>query len=230
MDFQELVSWMFEISRYSGIPVIIVFLTLKNPSKLSTFTFTLILASFIADFSNYFFIRYIFKNSFIISNIWSIFNFSITCLLFLELLPQKRKSIIALLGVFLAGCLVSFLFFYSFLESNTFVWAYSSFATIILSLIAYYEILNAYPTETLSNYPVFWIVTGFFLYSTGVLFAGLFQNYVVFTLQMDWRFVSYLSFFILLFNILKNILFFYAFILIRKGFPQYIYAPNVNNK
>ena len=217
---------LITINKYSGIPAIIFFLVYLRNQKINVrIVFTILCFSWITDITTFYFIKYIYPNSYIITNPWYIINYYLVSWLFLSLLPERRKLIIGLIGAFTLGGIISFLSFYSFLESNTFIKSFSSLAFTLLSIIAFFEILRAEPMDKLSNYPIFWIVTGIFLFSSVTLLKNLFQNYLVFDLKISSELWSYVHAFNNVFNIIKNFMFLYAFMLIRKGYPDYIYPP-----
>ncbi len=226
MLFDTIVDFLKEISRYSALPGILFFLFVSfNRGQNTRIAFYILLASFLADFSNYFFIRYVYPNSFIISNAWYLLNYVIVSFLFYNLLRSRRKLILAFGSVFLLGSILSFLAFYSFLDSNTFIRTYSSLIFTVLSLLTFFEILKESPTNKLASYPVFWIVTAIFLYSSITLIRNLFLNYLIFEMQISRSLSQYILIFNLSFNIAKNLMIFYAFLLAKKGFPDHIHQP-----
>lgn len=227
MTFLEIVNVLGEFNRYSGVPGILFFLLFIKSSKQNIrIVFLILLASFLADFSNYFFIRYVYRNGYIINNSWALINYFLVSLLYLRLIPARWKLISIFLAIFIIGGVISFTFFYSFLESNTFVLAFSSIVFTLLSMLVFLEILQQGPMDELSNYPVFWFTTGIFLFSSVTILKFLFQNYVVFEMKASKDLWMYTSVFILVFNIMKNLMFLYAFILANNGYPDYI----VNSK
>ncbi len=217
------------INRFSGVPGIIFFiLFLWNARGNTRIVFYILLASFIADLSNFFFIRFVYPNSYIISNVWFLTNYFLVSWIFYKMLSYheaRKRAIYILGGIFLVGSILSFLFFYSFLESNTFIRTFSSLAFTLFSISVFFEILKESPTNKLSNYPVFWVVVAIFLFSSTTLLKNLFQNYLVFELKTSKELFVYLSAFTRVFNITKNLMFFYSFILVKKGFQDYIHPP-----
>lgn len=222
---------LIEINRYSGIPGIVFFLAFLTKKGYNIrIVFFVLLASFLADFANYFFIRYIYQNSFIISNSWWLINYFLLTWLFLTLLKNQKNFVLLFFSIFLAGSLISFSFFYSFLESNTFIRTFSSISFTFLCILSFFEILRVGPTDQLSTYPIFWVTTAIFLYSSITLLRHLFSNYLIFQMDLSTEVYSYVHFFNLLMNIIKNLMFFYAFTLVRKGYPDYINKPALNSK
>ncbi len=218
---------LLEVSRYSGVPGILYFLLFsKKKDKCIKIVFYILLASFLADFFNYFFIRLVYKNGFIISNSWVIINFILVTWYFYELIPKRRTLILLFLGVFIVALFVSFGFFYSFLQPNTVIRVLGSITFSTLSLLCLWEILKESPTDQLFKYPVFWIVTAIFLYSSITIFRNLFQNYFLHGLGGVGPIGRWVWFFNLVFNPVKNFIFLYAFYLVNKGYPNYIYRTN----
>ncbi len=222
----ELYYALQEISKYSGVPGILFFmLFMKEKSTITRIVFFILLASFIADFSNYFFMKYVYKNGFVITNSWHIINFLFVSWYFYQLMPKWRSLVLIMLGIFILTAIGSFSFFYSFLQPNTFIRALSSISFSIVSILCLFEILRQSPTDDLSRYPVFWIVSAIFLYSSTTLFRNLFQNYFLQSLGGVGPVGRWVSLFNMTFNIAKNLMFLYAFSLVHKGYPDYIYQP-----
>lgn len=207
MSAHEFLEVFSEINRYSALPGILLFLLMKGRPQLSRIIFYILIASFLADFANYFFIRYVYQNSFIISNSWFLINYLLLAFLFLHLIPSHRKLLWLLTGVFLLGSLISFVFYYSFLESNTFIRVFTSASITFLCLITYYDILEKSPTDNLFSYPVFWTITALFLLSSVTLLKNIFDNYLIFKLQVTTEAYEFIRPLNLSFNILKNALF-----------------------
>lgn len=224
MSFFEIVRDY--INTYSGVPGILFFLIfLRGEKGNSRIIFYIILASFLADIISYYFIRYVYPNSYLITTPWHIINYFLLSWLFLTLIPKRKKLILVLLLLFSIGTIFSVIFFYSFFEANTFIKTYSSTIITFLSILTFLEILSQSPIDRLTKYPVFWIVSAIFFYSSITLFNNLFQNYLVFELQVSGETYLYISLFNLTFNIAKNLMLLYAFILVKKGFPDYIHEP-----
>lgn len=231
MTFEEISRFItFYINPYSGLPGIIFFLFfLERKSYNARIVFLILLASLLSEVSIYFFTKYIYPNSYIIANTWYLLNFLLVSWLFIRLLPQRRNVILLLNAIYFAGALVSFLGYYSFLESNTFIRVYTSVIFTILSLFAFFEILRAGPIDRLSLYPIFWIITGLFLFSSISLFKNLFAQYLVFEVKITREAFNYFASFNILFNIVKNLMIFYGFVLIGRGYPDYILETAKNN-
>ena len=229
MSSSEIADIIVLVNKYSGLPGIIFYLLfLVKRSNIGTVFFVL-LASFAADVLTVYYVKNIYPNSFVIISPWYILNYILVSWLFIRLLPRKSKVIICLLAIFVIGTIISYLFFYSPLESNTFIMSYSSAVFTYLSILAFIEILRENPAKKLIQYPVFWIVTGLFLFSSISLIKHLFQHYLVFDLQVSMDIYIYVWMFGVIFNIIKNLMFFYSFVLVKKGFPNYIYKhePNI---
>lgn len=223
MSSLELFDIVREINRYSGLPGIVFFMFfMKSTSANTRIVFYILLASFLADFVNFFVIKFIFRNGFIITNSWYIINYFLVSWLFLKLIPKRRMFVLLLSAVFIAGSVFSSIFYFSFLESNTFIKTFSSISFTLLTILAFLEVLNEGPTDSLSRYPVFWIITGIFLFSSITLLKNLFQNYLQSILEISKSSYAYVHMFNNVFNIIKNLMFFFAFVLVKKGFPDYI--------
>lgn len=144
MSFPEVVSFLTgNINPYSGLPGILFFLLfIGKMGRISRYAYYILLASFLSDFGIQLFIRYVYPNSFIISNSWYVINYLLVSWLYILMMPRRKKLIFILTFVFLAGGFLSFLTFYSFLESNTFIRTYSSVAFTILPILTFFEILK----------------------------------------------------------------------------------------
>ncbi|GAB4250207.1 MAG: hypothetical protein Tsb0034_29470 [Ekhidna sp.] len=215
LDFN---NWLLELNRFSGLAVILYFVFF--PKRLMTIyglLFLTIAFSFLADNIIWFFIRFVYPNSFIIGNSWLLLNFGIVSWLFGKLLPERRLVIIVSGVLFFVGATVSFGWFFSFLEFNTFIGVYSCINFTILSVFLYLRILNDKKTQ-LKTMPEFWIANAFFFYSSLTLFRSLFTQFAVFDLEISKELHSAISIINLTANIAKNFILFYALILIDKGF------------
>jgi hypothetical protein len=222
IEFEKFIDVLVEINRFSGVPAILLFLLARDKPIVSKLAFWLVMASFLADFSNYFFIRYIYKNSFIISNTWFIVNYFLLIYLFLKLIPERKTLLTATLGAFLAGTAITFIFYYTFLESNTFIRVFTSISITLICLIIYLEILENSPANNLFQYPVFWIVTALFIYSSATLLKNIFDQYLIFEKSISTEAYRLIFPINLGFNILKNLMLAYAIWLAGKGGITYI--------
>ncbi|MEQ8907090.1 MAG: hypothetical protein RIC88_17390 [Ekhidna sp.] len=108
---------------------------------------------------------------------------------------------------------------FDYSESNTFVSTFSNVTLVYLSLIAYYELLKK-PSVNLSKHPIFWIVTSLFIYNSVLLLISIFDNYLVFGLNIKAESYAAVSIINLSANIAKNFILFYALVLIDKGYPN----------
>ncbi|MEP2949561.1 MAG: hypothetical protein ABJO91_06080 [Ekhidna sp.] len=192
---------------------------MRSWKSISGIVFYMLLFSFLADTFNFFFIRFIYPNSFIIGNTWYILNYFITILLFLKILDQYKKAIFTLLAIFLFGCVLSFLFLFDFTESNVFVRLFSNVSFIFLSLLIYFNLLKK-PNLQLRLNPVFWIATSLFIYNSLILLQGIFNNYLIFDLKISGEAYTWISIIKLFANSCKNFILFYVLILISKGYQD----------
>lgn len=209
--------WLRELSRFSGFAGVCYFIFFrKNLNSVYGLVFLVIFASFFADNLNYFFIKFVYPNGYIIGNIWYIVNFALISWLFLLLLNLRKTILIASFGFFIITA-VSFIYFYSFTDSNSIIKVTSSLWFSYLSLVALFGLLKN-PTGQLRNNPVFWIATGIFIYSSVTLLRNLFLQYLVFELNIELQAFYALATINLLSNSIKNLILFYSLILIDKGF------------
>ncbi|MEP1096758.1 MAG: hypothetical protein ABJG78_16695 [Cyclobacteriaceae bacterium] len=226
MSSDEIAEFIFQINRFSGVPGILFFIgfLLKKKGNIRI-VFYVLLASLLADTAIHYYTKYVYPNSHLIGTIWVITDYFLVSWMFLKLLAHKKKIILILLSVFAVGSTISMVFFFSLTESNTFIKSYPSVVFTYLSIIAFIEILKVGPTNKLIEYPIFWIITAIFLFSSITLLKNLFQYYLIFDLQVSKDLYLYVWFFGVGFNMIKNLLFFYAFILVWKGNPDYISLP-----
>lgn len=214
------------ISQVSAIPGVVFFLIFLRSNRSNTrIVFFILLASAVADVSNYYFIRYVYPNSYIISNTWYLVNYVLMTWLFVKLIPGRSRLLRLSVILFFVGSSITFLTLYSYLESNTFIRVYSSIAFTLFTILSFFEVLKESPTDQLSKFPVFWIITSLFLYSSITLLKNLFAQYLVFDAEVSWDLYAFVSFFNLLFNVVKNFLLFYALILVHNGHPDSLYSP-----
>ncbi|MEQ9466865.1 MAG: hypothetical protein RLN88_05600 [Ekhidna sp.] len=210
-------AWLLELNSFSGIAGITYFMLYRK--KINTIygvVFLLIAASTLADCSNYFFMRLVYQNSYIIGNLWFLLNFGISIWLFSKILPNHKILLIVLSCIFYVGAVLSFITTYSFTDSNSFIKVSSSIVFTFLALRLYFELLKK-PTGSLKFNPIFWIATALFLFSSLSLLRNLFLQYLVFDLEIGVSSYIYISTIYLLANISKNLILFYALTLIDKG-------------
>ena len=209
-----------EFSRFSGICGIVYFTFFSKPVRsISGIVFLIILLSFIADCSNFFFIRLTGYNGYAIGNIWYIVNFILSVYLFALLIPNNRKLLFGLLSFFSLGTIISYATIYSLLDSNSFVKVATSITFTFLSLKVYFDLLKS-PSGLLSKNPVFWIATAYLLFSSVTLLRNLFLQFLVFELEISKETSATIFIIYLLANISKNFILFYALVLIDKGYPD----------
>lgn len=226
MTFLEFVDFLINISIFSGLPVSILYIVLvKNKTIISNVLFFIILLSFICEVANLFFVRHLIANSFYISNVWTVVNFILMVYFFYLLLPNFKKLTLSILIFFIVLTLIS-LFFYDLSHPNPIINTSSSVAIIFLVIFSFYNLIKAEITIPMLENPIFWILSGFFLFETSILLQGLFLDYLIYTLKVDVTSLMYLHLFNLLANIIKNLIFLpYTFLLVNKGRPIHIYNP-----
>ena len=217
-NLEIFINWFLEFNRFSALAgsLYFIFFIKKWKGEASTI-FWILLLSLLADNLNYFFTR-VYINSYIVSNGWYVANFVLTIVLF-NMLLSKRKVLIIISIIFLIGSVVSFGMFYTFTEPNTFIRIYSNVSFVLLALTYFLELLRN-PSSILSKHPYFWISTALFIYNSIVLLQSLFKNYLIFDLQISKEGYAWILFISLFANITKNFIFFYALVLIDKGYPD----------
>ncbi|WP_370088373.1 hypothetical protein [Ekhidna sp.] len=213
-------DWLTDLSRISAIAGILYYLFTKlKVNQVASGLFLILFASFLADTLNYFFIRLVYPNSFIIGNCWLIINFFLVLWTFKKVINIPKTLLTGLVAGFVLGASISFIFFYSFTESNTFVFLWSNISFIILSLYLHFQLLKR-PGEKLKYHPVFWIATSFFVYYSMLFLQNIFNNYLVFDLQISSEAYTIVWIINLIANVGKNFILFYALVLIDKGYPD----------
>ncbi|WP_424962652.1 hypothetical protein [Ekhidna sp.] len=216
-DFSELIS---QLGRYTGIPGIVYFAFFpKKLNHVSGIVFLILLVSFLSDFLGYGYAKYIYANNHGFINTWHLFNCLLAGWFYLRILPEKKKFLIAVLISFVVISVLSFLVSYSFFEVNTIVSTSGGMIIIIFSVISYLQLLKN-PSIKLSSLPVFWIITSLFAFSSVMLLIFLFQNYLIFDLQITQEGFASITTLINVANITKNFILFYALVLIDKGYPD----------
>lgn len=219
---ETLHHWLLEINGASAIPGLLFFFFRRDKKTNSVFfiIFSVLFLSFLADNINYFFIRLVFPNSYIINNIWLIFNYFLMLWLFKKILPSSINILKLLSVVFACAAVVSF-WIYSFLEPNTVLYLISDLSFVFLSLITYYELLRN-PSGQLKSQPIFWMVTSFFVFHSIILLQSIFDNYLIFDQEISKTAYRIIHIINLLANTTKNFILFYTLILIDKGHPDTI--------
>ncbi len=219
---EAIANWFLNLNGFSALAGCLFFLYTKQSLKsVSGIVFLILLLSFAADNINYFFMRFVNPNSFIIGNCWIIGNFFLMLWLFSQILSSSAKRIIQiLLTVFSVGTIIS-LFYFKINEANTFISLFCDLSYIFLALLTYLQLLKN-PSQKLVTQPIFWIATSFFVHSSLILLQSVFDNYLIFDQNITQE--GYIIIYIinLSANITKNFILFYALVLISKGFPDKI--------
>lgn len=219
MKYTEVIEVLIQFTLYTGVPGIVYFLfSRKGSTSISGTIFFILLASFSADFAAFMYSKYIYPNSYGIGNVWHLINYGLVSWLFYQIIPSKKKFILTLFGVFFLSSVISF-FYYSFWDANPLIRVLSNIFFIILSILAYLEMLKA-PGQGLKNNPVFWAITAIFIYSSVTLLRNLFTQYLVFDLEVTKDVFSTITLIYLIANSSKNFILFYSLILIDKGFQE----------
>ena len=192
---------------------------MRSWKSISGIVFYMMLVSLLADNFNYFFIRFIYPNSFIIGNSWYIINYIIVVILFTIVLNKKKKLFLSFLSFFVVGTIISFGFFFLFTESNVFIRLFSNVSFIFFSLMIYFELLKN-PNQKISRLPLFWIATALFVQNSLLLLQSIFNNYLIFDQKITTEAMRVIHIINLVANISKNFILFYALVLIDKGYPD----------
>ncbi len=226
MTFSDIVELVIQLSRYTSIPGIVFFLLFsKKLNIIPRILFFILLASFLSDFLGYAYSKYVFPNNHPIINVWHFTNCLLVTYLFYKAIPFGKKLISAIMIGFILITIASFAFVYSFSESNTVVWTFSNLIVIGLSVRTYFSLLKN-PSVKLKVFPVFWMTTAVFIFSSVTLLIFLFQHYLVFDLNISKVGFKSILLIINLANISKNFILFYAIILIDKGHPASLKPVN----
>jgi len=213
---EEFRDWLVYFNGFSAVPGFLYFIFRgQSRNMLSVVVFTILASSFLSDNFNYFFMRLIYPNGFIIGNIWYLINFLLSCYLF-GMMVKKRKMFFSVLAIiFSIGSIVTFLFFFRLSESNTFIRLFSNVSLILFSLMAYFELLKN-PNKKLKKQPSFWISTAFFLSNSLILLQNVFNNYLIFDLKISESAVLSIYVIKLCANIFMNFSLFYVLVLLDK--------------
>lgn len=140
--------------------------------------------------------------------------------LYVRLIPQYKKLILSLVVLFGISSILSFAYYYTFWEANTFVNTYSNVSFVLLSVLTLFSLLKIKSDTDLKSMPVFYLLIAFLAYYTLVFFKGIFVNYLVFQLKVTWEQYWPVSAINLIANISKNFLLFYVIVLLDKGYKD----------
>lgn len=97
---------------------------------------------------------------------------------------KVRRITAAFLLCFFLFCLANMFFVQGFRKFNTNILKVASFAMIVLSCLYFTELMRLEHQVDLLREPMFWIVTGLFLFNAGEFFYSLFSDYLI-THRMD---------------------------------------------
>lgn len=221
MDISDLVSELIEFNRYSGLAGVAYFLFfIKNWKSFSALIFYILLVSLLFDLGIYTYIKYIYPNSYYGSNWWILVNYFFMSWLFIQIIPQFRNLIIASSLIFILGSIISFGFYYSFWEANTFTSSFSSLSFILFSIMSFLYLMNLKSETSLKQMPIFYLLIAFLSYYALVFFKSIFMNYLVFQLKVTWEQYWPVSAINLIANVSKNFILFYVIVLIDKGYKD----------
>ena len=207
----------------SGVPAIIFFFFIKKKGRIARILFLTVLISFLSDLASTLYAAFIFPNNYPIVNSWHMMNFFVLFTLFKSLIPNYRRFFLVAIISFLIVSLCSFLFIYSFWESNPFVWVTSNLFIISFSIIGFLELLKK-PSVSLIKIPSFWIYSVFFCFSTVTFLIWLFFQYFVFELQLTMNELNTIVRIIQIANIIKNLVVIFILMIIDGRFFRYTKA------
>jgi len=219
MTYIEIIESVILFTLFSGVPGVVFFLFTKQKwNSLAGTLFFILLASFLADYSSYVYAKYIYPNSYGIGTIWHLSNYTLVSILFYQIIPNKKVLNLLFWVCFYVTVIVSFNY-YSFMEANPFIRVFSNVSFIVLSLLAFFEMLKS-PGGSLTKNPVFWTLTAIFIFGSVTLLKNLFTQYLVFDMDVSKELFATITLIYLLTNITKNFILFYAMILLDKGYSD----------
>ena len=217
MTYIEIIESVILFTLFSGVPGVVYFLLVRQKlNSIAGTLFFILLISFLADFGSEIYVKYVFPNSYPIGNTWHLINYIFVSILFHQIIPNRKLINGVLLIVFYTAAVVSF-FYYSFMEANPVIRVLSNVSFIVLSLLAYFEMLKT-PGRALNKNPIFWTLTAIFVFCSVTLLKNLFTQYLVFDLAVSKDLFATITLIYLLANIGKNFALFYSLILIDKGY------------
>lgn len=217
MNYIEVIEVFSQFNKYTGLPGIVYFIFfLREWKTVSGILFYILLASFLGDNLGYIYAKYFYPNNYPILNAWHFGNFLLVAWLFYKMLEAKRRWVLISVIFFLVGSILTYLFQYSIWESNTFVWVSSNVFSIVFCLFAYLELLKK-PSGPILKLPIFWVISSLLIFCSVTLLVFLFQQYLVFDLAITKEAFKIILLIITLSNTFKNLVIFYAMVLIDKG-------------
>lgn len=223
------IYWVLsDINRFSAVPGILFFLfALRGWRSNAAIIFYILFISFFFDFTIFIYIKYFYPNSYFGSNWWIIINYFLMSWFFVRVIPPYKALIQLMIIVFTISAIISFVWWYSFFESNTVIRTFSSISFLFLSILGFRELAKQ-PAGNLLKMPTFYALSAFILYYSLTFLKGVFQQHLVFELE-----VTSDQFFIigvgnLIVNTAKNYTLFYVLILLSKRAYDPILNPDKN--
>jgi len=184
-----------------GVFIPFIFLLLRRKPLWSQSSTSLFSAYIILDVIAWFLSFYLSangKNTFLVSNIYTVGEFLILSLFFINILEIKKVKLFRILSLILSAIFGIFVFIGSNNTYNNFTEVFSNLLFIILSLIFYYKIMKEHKIENLLAYPHFYFNTGILLYFSCSIFIVIFSNYFLELSEMSqmylWTFHSIINF------------------------------------
>ena len=205
---------LLEISRYSACLGVFYYLFfLKKRERAPCVIFSVLVISFLFDFANYFFIRHVYPNSFLLGNTWRMLNHGLMSWFYLLILPGHKNLIKISAALYYVLSAILFLTYYSIWESNSISDTYSHVFLLMFNILAYLELLKE-TMGKLSKKPSFHFLTAFFIYYSSVLIKNVFDNYLIFDLNITWEEYWPIGYLNVAANSVKNFLLFYGLLLV----------------
>ena len=208
MDMRVSISEIIRIASIFSvsIPLIFYVANLKNSSRAIHATGALIIISGIADIiGSVLFDQH--RSNALIYNIQDTLQFTLLSWIFLELISLRKLRIILYSGivVYIVSLITVTLFFQSFIENQTIMWAASGIIILIFSIIFFFYLLSGLPTPNILTFPYSWINAGIFFYFSFSLYLFVISDYLFLKVEREaalliWSFHN-------INNIIKNILF-----------------------
>ena len=196
------------LSNYSPVvPLITGLIILRKSSPAHLWlAFGLIVNSFMSDMISLISIE-LYGISYPVINIYYFIEIILLGFFYHKILFPKKLVI----GTYIL-LIIIYIIYMSFDGLNSYSGYYYSFyclVNIFICILFYYQIYNHGENISLENYPTFWIVTGLLIYFAGSLFT-LVLSKVILNTPLPWSFVHFSNF-------TKNMLFAFAFMVVRKN-------------
>ncbi len=137
-------------------------------------------------------------NTFIVTNSFTVGEFLILSLFFINILEFKSKRVLSIIAFVLTALFSLSVFFSQNTYFNIYTQIFSNLLFIVLSLLFYYKIMREQKIENLLAYPHFYFNTGVLLYFASSIFIVIFSNYFLNLSEMSqmylWTFHAIINF------------------------------------